>query len=224
MPITQWPLNERPREKLLLHGEKYLSDAELLAILVNTGVRGKTALDIARELLSEFGGLRAILQSHPQVIYQKRGLGKAKYALLKAAIELGRRYFDSHIEVGATLSDSEHTKRFLAHQLKNYPHEVFACIFLDNHNRMLRFEELFHGTLTEASVYPREVVKRGLLHNAAKIILVHNHPSGNPTPSDADHEITQLLKQALMLVDIVVIDHIIIGDKEHVSFAENGLL
>ncbi len=224
MSITHWPSSERPREKLLQLGAKNLSDAELLAIFVNTGVRGKTALDIARELLIDFGGLKKLLHSYPHEIYLKKGLGKAKYALLKAAVELGRRFLDSHIEPGETLNNSQRTGRFLAHQLKNYPHEVFACLFLDNHNRLICFEELFHGTLNEASVYPREVVKRALQHNAAKVIFAHNHPSGKAEPSHADREITERLKQALALVDIQVIDHIVIGQQETISFAEHGML
>jgi DNA repair protein RadC len=222
MPITHWPENERPREKLLQFGAKHLSDAELLAIFVNTGVRGKTALDIARELLIDFGDLKKLLQSYPHELYQIPGLGKAKYALLQAALELGRRFLDHDIAPGETLHDSQHTKQFLAHQLKNYSHEVFACLFLDNHNRLICFEELFRGTLTEAMVYPREVVKRGLLHNAAKIIFAHNHPSGDPTPSQADQEITLHLKQALALVDIQLVDHIVIGHRAMVSLAEWG--
>ncbi len=224
MPINHWPLNERPREKLLTFGAKNLSDAELLAIFVNTGVRGKTALDIARELLTTFGGLKKLLQSYPHEMYRQPGLGKAKYALLKAALELGRRFIDHDIQPGEALQDSQLTSRFLANQLKNYSHEVFACLFLDNHNRLICFEELFQGTLNEASIYPREVVKRALSHNAAKVILAHNHPSGNPTPSQADKEVTQRLKQALALVEVSVVDHFVIGQQGVISFAERGLL
>lgn len=224
MSITHWPPFERPREKLLLFGAKNLSDAELLAIFVNTGIRGKTALDIARELLISFNGLKKLLQGYPHDIYRQPGLGKAKYALLQAALELGRRFLDSDIQIGKVLNDSRLTRRFLSHQLKNYPHEVFACLFLDNHNRVLRFEELFHGTINEASIYPREVVKRALGHNAAKVIFAHNHPSGNPTPSDADQKMTALLKEALALIDVQVVDHLVIGHNETISFAEHGLL
>src|SRR5579872_4916886 len=224
MSITSWPPSERPREKLLSCGAKNLSDAELLAIFIHTGIPGKTALDIARELLITNGSLKKLLQSYPHEIYQQPGLGKAKYALLQAALELGRRFLDSDIQVGETLHDSQLTKRFLVHQLKNYSHEVFACLFLNNHNRLLGFEELFHGTLNEASVYPREVVKRALAHNAAKVIFAHNHPSGNTTPSDADLGMTQQLKQALALIDIRVIDHIVVGHKDTMSFAEHGLI
>ena len=224
MSITCWPLTERPREKLLRHGAYYLSDAELLAILIQTGIPGKTALDLACELLTESSGLKNLLQSSHHEICQKRGLGKAKYALLKAAVELGRRYLNSDIQVGKALNDSHLTKQFLANHLKHYDHEVFACVFLDNHHRLIHFEELFHGTLTEANIYPREVVKRGLAHQAAKIILAHNHPSGNPAASQADKDMTLLLKQALALVDIVIIDHIIVGSEGIVSLAEMGMI
>ncbi len=224
MTITNWPMAERPREKLLIRGAKYLSDAELLAIFLRTGIRGKTALDLARELLSEFGSLKKLLAAKPQHFCQKQGVGKAKYAIINAALELGRRYLNETLEMGETLSNSDVAKRFLASRLKDYPHEVFACLFLDSQHRVICFEELFHGTINETNVYPREVVKRGLAHNAAKIIVAHNHPSGNPTPSQADKEITQLLKQALALVDIQVVDHIIIGHNENLSLAETGVI
>lgn len=224
MAITHWPEDERPREKLLLRGAKNLSDAELLAIFLRTGIRGKTALDIARELLHEFGSLKKLLNATPIILGQKRGLGKAKYTALKAAVELGRRYLDEAVQIGETLNSSEVAKRYLANRLRDYPHEVFACLFLDSHHRMLGFEELFHGTINESNVYPREVVKRGLFHNAAKVILAHNHPSGDSTPSQADCDVTQLLKQALSLIDIQVIDHIIIGHQDTLSLVESGYI
>ncbi len=224
MTIANWPLTERPREKLLLHGAANLSDAELLAIFFCTGSRGKTALDIARELLQEHGGLKKIINTDPALLLQKKGLGKAKYAALKAAIELGRRYLEEDLPLGKPLTNSYLTKRFLANRLKDYPHEVFACLFLDNLNRIICYEELFHGTINESNVYPRELVKRGLKHNAAKVILAHNHPSGSPTPSESDQETTQLLQKALTLVSIQVIDHIVVGNNQTLSFAEVGLL
>lgn len=224
MTINKWPIAERPREKLLNLGEKYLSDAELIAIFFRTGIRGKTALDLSRELLSELGTLKKIFSTEPTYFYQKPGIGKAKFAMLKAAVELGRRYLNENIAPGELLNNSQATKNFFANRLKTYPHEVFACLFLDNHHRILGFEELFHGTLTEASIYPREIVKRCLAHNAAKIILAHNHPSGNPKPSQADREMTRILKEALALVDIHVIDHIVVGHNESLSFVEAGLL
>lgn len=223
MTISNWPISERPREKLLVQGAKHLSDAELLAILLQTGIRGKTALDMARELLSEFGNLKNVLTGASPAFYQKPGLGKAKYAMLKAALELGRRYSEEPLTINEVLTDSMQTKRCLAGRLKDYPHEVFACLFLDTQHRVLGFEELFHGTLNEANVYPREVVKLALAYNAAKVIFAHNHPSGNPMPSQADQAVTKLLREALSLVEILLIDHIVIG-KECLSFAEMGLL
>jgi DNA repair protein RadC len=224
MAITNWPAEERPREKLLLRGAKNLSDAELLAIFLHTGTRGKTALDMARELLSEAGSLKKLLNSSAEHLCQTLGFGKAKYAALKAAIELGQRYLDETVKIGEPLNSSNAAKRFLSQRLKDYPHEVFACLFLNSHHRLLGFEELFHGTINESNVYPREVVKRGLAHNAAKIILAHNHPSGNPTPSQADCDITLLLKQTLALVEIKVIDHIIVGHNDCLSLVESGYI
>lgn len=222
MPITDWPHEDRPREKLLSKGAQTLTDAELIAIFLQTGIRGKTALDIAKELLNEFGNLKKLIAS-PTLI-KKPGMGSAKLAALKAAVELGKRYSDENLVVGETLNSSQRTQKFLAQQLRHQANEVFACLFMDNHFRLIRYEALFHGTVNEASIYPREIVRMGLAHNAAKLILAHNHPSGYPIPSEADKEVTQLIKQALALVDITVVDHIIIGNPENFSFAEMGLL
>lgn len=222
--IKKWPITERPREKLLSHGPKTLSDTELLAIFLHTGIKGKTALDLAHELLRDVGTLKKLLHATPDYFYQIRGIGKAKLALLKAAFELGRRCLEETLPIGEKLNSSIQTKRFMLSRLGDYSYEVFACLFLDNRHRIIAFEELFRGTLTETSVYPREVIKRGLAHNAAKIILAHNHPSGDPSPSSADHEITHLLKKALSLIDIQVIDHVIVGNKICLSFAETGQL
>lgn len=224
MPITDWPEEDRPREKLLRRGSQALTDAELIAIFLQTGTRGKTALDMAKEWLHEFGSLKKCLSAPRAAILQKAGIGHAKYAALLAAIELGRRYGEETIALGETLKSSSITQRFLAAQLRHYPNEVFACLFMDTHFRLLHYEELFRGTINEANIYPREIVRRGLEYNAAKIILAHNHPSGRPTPSDADKEVTQLIKQTLALVDIDVVDHIIIGNPDHFSFAEAGLI
>jgi DNA repair protein RadC len=224
MTIAHWPLNEQPREKILSHGAKQLSDTELIAIFLRTGVRGKTAVDIARELLCEYGSLKKLFNADPEQLFQKRGLGKAKYAMLKAVIELGRRYLEEDITLGEPLNNSLLTKRFIINRLSDYQNEVFACLFLDIQNRMISFDELFYGTINEANVYPREVVKRALKHNAAKIILAHNHPSGSATPSQADVEVTQLLKKALALVEIPIIDHIIVGNQGCFSFAETGMV
>lgn len=224
MPITDWPREDRPREKLLSKGGRALTDAELIAIFLKTGTRGKTALDIAKELLVEYGDLKKLLRAPPQLLMQKQGMGHAKYATLRAAIELGRRYLEENIAAGEVLNNSRATQKFLADRLRDYANEVFACLFMDNHFRLIHFEELFHGTINEANIYPREIVRRGIAHNAAKIILAHNHPSGHSIPSAADREVTQLIKQALALVDIEIVDHIIIGKPDNFSFAEAGLI
>lgn len=224
MAITDWPLEERPREKLLIKGPAALSDAELLAIFLRTGVKGKTALDVARETLLEFGGLRPLLEADQSSFCQGLGLGKAKYVQLQATMEMGRRYLYETMLRGDALSSPSDTRAFLTSQLRGYEHEVFACLFLDNRHRVICFEELFQGTIDGASVYPREVVKRSLDQNAAAVIFAHNHPSGVAEPSRADEQITQRLKQALDLVGVRVLDHLIIGDGESVSFAERGLL
>lgn len=224
IPISDWPKSERPREKLLQFGAKYLSDAELLAIFLNTGIKGKNALDLSRELLIQIGGLKKLSQLSPVCFYQISGLGKAKFALIKAALELAQRCHDDTIQSAEILNNTQRTKRFLAKQLSHYSREVFACIFLDIHHRVLFYEELFYGTLTESCVYPREVVKQALMHNAAKIIFAHNHPSGNPYPSQADCDLTKQLQDALSLVDIQVIDHIVVGLTQQTSLMELGLL
>lgn len=224
MPITDWPHEDRPREKLMSKGEQTLTDAELIAILLKSGTRGKTALDLAKEMLNEFGNLKKLLSTPSQLLITKPGLGAAKYAALKAAIELGRRYLNEPLAIGSVLNNSRKTQKFLAEQLREHTNEVFACLFMDNHFRLIRYEELFHGTINEANIYPREIVRRGLAYNAAKIILAHNHPSGIPTPSIADKEVTLLIKQALSIMDIEVVDHIIVGNPENFSFAEAGMV
>lgn len=224
MAITDWPVHERPREKLLQRGSQALSDAELLAIFLRTGVVGKTAVDLARELLQSFGSLRALLEAEQREFCQSPGLGLAKYVQLQACLEMGRRHLEATLRRGDALTDPQATQRYLIARLRAYPFEVFSCLFLDNRHRVLTFEELFRGTIDGASVYPREVVKRALAHNAAAVILAHNHPSGVAEPSQADEMITRRLKEALALVDIRVLDHIIVGDGETLSFAERGLL
>lgn len=224
MKITLWPLTERPREKLFRYGVKALTDAELVAILLRLGTKGKTALDLARELLAQYGSLKKLLDAHPHHLAQLSGIGKAKCAILKAALELGYRCLEDGTQIGEKLASSLATQRYLAARLRAHTREVFACLFLTNHHQIIAFEELFQGTLTEANVYPREIVKTALAHNAAKVILAHNHPSGNPNPSQADKDITRHVKKILALVDIQVIDHIIIGQQENYSFAEAGLV
>ena len=224
MSIKDWPADERPREKLLAKGSGALTDAELLAIFLRTGITGKTAVDLARELLDQFGSLQALLNADQTQFCQGKGLGSAKYAQLQAVLEMARRHFVEILQRGDALTSPEATRAYLSAQLRGYSYEVFACLFLDNQHRIIQLEELFRGTIDGASVYPREVAKRALFHNAAAVIFAHNHPSGINEPSQADRNITDKLKQALTLFDIRVLDHFIIGDGEPYSFAENGLL
>ncbi len=224
MPINHWPATERPREKLLQRGSAALSDAELLAILLRSGVAGKSAVDLAREMLGRFGGLRALLDAEERDFCAVKGIGIAKYVQLQAVLEIGRRYLEAHLERTDPLTSPAHTRRYLTTRLRHYPHEVFAALFLDNRHRVITYEELFRGTIDGASVHPREVVKQALAHNAAALILAHNHPSGVTEPSGADRSLTQRLSEALSLVGIRVLDHFIIGDGEPYSFAEHGLI
>jgi DNA repair protein RadC len=224
MRITDWPASERPREKLLSRGAESLSDAELLAIFLRTGVRGKTAVDLARELLVEYGSLRVLLEADRERFNRTQGLGNAKYAQLQAVLEMARRHLRETLQRGNTLGNPSECRDYLAAQLRRYPYEVFACLFLDNQHRVIRFEELFRGTIDSTSVYPREVLRLALQLNAAAVIFAHNHPSGVCSPSNADRQITRKLVDALALLDIRVLDHFIIGDSEGYSFAEHGLL
>ncbi|HTM62867.1 MAG TPA: DNA repair protein RadC [Gammaproteobacteria bacterium] len=224
MTITSWPNYDRPREKLLARGEQALTDAELIAIFLRTGTRGKTAVDIARQLLADFGGIKNLMQAPFITLTNLHGIGASKYASLKAALELGRRCLTHQAEHGDTLNSSSKTRQFIADHLRHHASEVFACIFMDMHYRLIRFDELFYGSIHEAVVYPREIVRRGLLYNAARIILAHNHPSGIALPSEADKTVTSNIKQALALVDMKLIDHIIVGRQDTYSFAEDGLV
>ncbi len=223
IPIKHWPADERPREKLLLRGAEALSDAELLAIFLRTGTRGKTAVDLARELLHEFTGLRALFDADETRFCQANGLGQAKYTQMQAVLEMSRRYLRERMQRGDALTDPDAVRFYLTSKLRDAQSEIFACLFLDNRHRVIQYEELFYGTIDGASVHPREVVRKALQHNAAAVIFAHNHPSGVAEPSQADERITQKLKDALALIDVRVLDHFIIGDQV-VSFAERGLL
>ena len=224
MTIRDWPAGERPREKLLARGAASLSDAELLAIFLQSGTRGKSAVELARELLLRFRTLRDLVDAGQRDFCATAGLGPARYVQLKAALELGRRYLEETLKRDPPLKSPATTRRFLVSRLRAYPHEVFACLFLDNRHRVIAFDELFTGTIDGASVYPREVVKQTLRYNAAAVIFAHNHPSGVAEPSQADRHITRRLTEALALIDVRVLDHFVIGDEEAVSFAERGLL
>jgi DNA repair protein RadC len=224
MAIIDWLLEERPRERLLARGAESLSDAELIAIFLRTGVKGRSALDIARELLARFGSVSALFAADFTALSVTTGLGSAKCAQLVAVMEVARRALRETMSRGNALSSPRAVRDFLRLKLQNRPHEVFAAVFLDAQNRVLAVEELFRGTLTQTSVYPREVVKRALHFNAAALIFAHNHPSGVAEPSRSDEALTQALKQALALVDVKVLDHFVIGGGTAMSFAERGLL
>jgi DNA repair protein RadC len=224
MAITDWPADERPREKLLLRGPRFLSDAELLAVFLRTGTSRKTAVDIGRDLIRRFGSLRNLLESEPPAVLAQEGIGPAKYALLMASLELGRRHLEQTLAAGDLLTSPGMVRSFLRSRLRHRRHEVFAALFLDTQNRLLAFEELFQGTLDSCAVHPREVVKRAISLHAASVIFAHNHPSGHAEPSTADRQITDRLKSALALVDIRVLDHLVVGDSDIISLAERGWL
>ncbi len=224
MAITDWPADERPREKLLARGPASLSDAELLAIFLRTGVTGRSAVDLARELLVRFGSLRALVAASQEQFSSAHGLGPAKYVQLQAVIEMGRRVLAEDLRARDVLSDPAGTRRYLSAWLRDRDREVFAALFLDSQHRILTAEELSQGTLDAASVYPREVVKRALALGAAAVIFAHNHPSGVAEPSAADRLLTDRLRQALALVDVRVLDHFVVGEGAPVSFAERGWL
>ncbi len=223
MPITDWPASERPREKLLEQGAEVLTDAELLAIFLRTGVTGKTAVDLAQDLLVEFGSLRALLKADQARFCEAKGLGLAKYAQLQAVLEMSRRHLEEGVQRGQLIQNPKDVEQYLALKMREYPFEIFGCVFLDNQHRVIRFEEMFRGTISSASVYPREVLRKVMELNAAALILVHNHPSGCTEPSQADRVITQRLKQVMELIDVRILDHFIVGDQV-VSMAERGLL
>jgi DNA repair protein RadC len=222
MTLHQLPKDSMPREKLLSRGSHALSDAELLAIFLRTGIKGKNVIQLADDLLTEFGSLRALFSATNDEFCRHKGLGVAKYVQLQAVLEMSQRYLSETLQRGDSLSSPEHTKHYLMSMLRDRQREAFYILFLDNQNRVIADEVMFEGTIDAASVYPREVVKRALEHNAAALILAHNHPSGIAEPSQADRRITRRLSDALGLVDIRVLDHFVIGDGEVVSFAERG--
>jgi DNA repair protein RadC len=220
MAITDWIIDERPREKLLAKGPGALSDAELLAILLSIGKKGSTAIDLARELLTAFGGLKNLLEADQKTLCTHKGIGPAKYAQLQAPLEIIRRQLQKTLEHKDVLTNSTATKYYLTSHLHHHKREVFACLFLDNRNQVICYEELFYGTINNSTVHPREVVKKALACNAAAVILAHNHPSGISEPSPEDKNITKILSRALALVEIKVLDHIIVGDGRAISLLE----
>ncbi|WP_017901679.1 RadC family protein [Pseudomonas asplenii] len=224
MSIRDWPTAERPREKLLELGAASLSDAELLAIFLRTGVCGKSAVDLARHLLGQFGSLRSLLEAGQREFSRELGLGPAKFAQLQAVLEMARRHLAERLRRESVLESPRAVRDYLKAMLRHEAHEVFGCLFLDAKHRVLAFEALFRGTIDNASVYPRQVVKRALAHNAAALILCHNHPSGVAEPSHSDRLLTGRLRDSLELVDVRVLDHFIIGDGEPFSMMEHGMM
>ncbi len=224
MAITDWPASERPREKLLDSGVDSLSDAELLAIFLRVGTKGKSAVALSRDLLQTFGNLNNIFAADLQQISQVHGMGESKYCQLQAIFEMSRRALNEEIKAGDHLNAPEKVRNYLTLALGALKREVFMVLFLDAQNQVINHETIFEGTLTQASVYPREVLKRALHHNAAAVILAHNHPSGSTVASEADKALTTTLKEALALVDIKVLDHFIVAGNNMESFAELGLI
>ena len=224
MKITEWPKHERPREKLLANGAATLSDSELLAIFLRTGIKDCSAIDLARHLLAEFGNLRGLLGASEREFCHSKGLGQAKYAQLQACIEMGQRYLAESLDKVDAFNSAEQTQAYLIAKLRDQPNEVFAMLLLDSQYRLIKYRPMFYGTIDSASVYPRVLVKQALQDNAAAVILAHNHPSGVAEPSQADQSITKRIIDAFSLLDIKVLDHFVIGDGVAVSFAQRGLI
>jgi DNA repair protein RadC len=224
LTIRDWPESERPREKLLERGAQALSDAELIALLLGSGIKGRSAVDVARSLIAEFGSLREMLSAERRRWKGKLGIGPARYATLMASIEIARRHLREPLRTSSALTAPDCTRKFLLAQLRDRPYEVFCGLFLDNRHRLLAFEEIFRGTIDGASVHPREIVRLTLLYGAASVIVAHNHPSGVAEPSQADEGVTRRLRQALALIDVRLLDHLIVGDGRCFSFSEHGLL
>lgn len=222
MPIHDWPARERPRERLLSQGPQALSTAELLALLLGTGVKGRNAVELARDMVEHFGSLQALLGASLHEFSALRGLGSAKFAQLQTVMELARRTIEEQLSAGCTLNSPQAVKEYLRILFSSKRHEAFVVLFLDVKNRLIATRELFRGTLTHTSVYPREVVKEALGHNAASVMLAHNHPSGTPEPSDSDLLLTRALVQALALIDVRILDHFVVAGHLVHSFAEHG--
>lgn len=224
MNIREWPKHERPREKLLMQGAASLSNAELLAIFLRTGTQGVTAVQLAMQLLNDFGSLNTLMSSELDAFCEKKGLGVAKYAQLKAVLELSRRYLEEELKKPTQFHSAADTKYFLTSKLQHETREIFAVLLLDSQHQLIRYEAVFKGGLTSASVHPGELVKLALSNNAAAVVLAHNHPSGISEPSLADRQVTDRIKKAMALVDVKVIDHIVVGKGECTSFAQRGYL
>lgn len=224
MSIHQWPVEQQPREKLLTSGAQSLSDAELLAIFLRTGIKGCSAVDLARQLLQHFGSLTALFNASLDEFCQTKGMGTVKYVQFQAVLEMARRYYWEELLEKPMMNSAEEAGQFLLSQMAHLHREVFSCLFLDNQHKLISYEELFFGTINQSPVFPREIAKRAMQVNAAAVILAHNHPSGIAEPSIADKEITKCIRQALNVLDVRVLDHLVVGRKAVYSFAGNGLL
>lgn len=224
MAIMDWPAAERPREKLLSSGARSLSDAELLAVFIRTGVKGKTAVDLGRDLLDQFDGIRGLINASKEAFGDIAGLGDAKYAALQAVFELSRRAILEPLKRDSALTRPQDTRNYLLSILAHEQREVFWCLFLDNQHRVIASEALAYGTIDQANIYPREVIKACISRNACAVIFAHNHPSGSDQPSQADRNITRRLRDALALIDVRTLDHLIIAGNQTTSMAELGLI
>jgi DNA repair protein RadC len=224
MAIHEWPVGERPREKMLERGPSALSDAELLAVIIGSGTQGRSAVDVGREVLKEFGSIREFLTADRKRCLSQLGIGPVRLLMLQAALELARRHHLDEIRRSPALSTPGSVGVYLLSRLRDLPYEVFCCLHLDNRHRFIAFEELFRGTLDGANVHAREVARQVMHHNSAAVIIAHNHPSGVAEPSEADLRITQRLRHSLGLINVRVLDHVVVGDGVCVSFAERGLL
>jgi DNA repair protein RadC len=224
MAIHEWPIAERPREKMEERGPSALSDAELLAVIIGSGTRGRSAVDVGRDVLKEFGSIRQFLTADRRQCLKQLGIGPVRLLILQAALELARRHHLDHLRAGPALSTPNNASAFLLSHLRDLPYEIFCCLHLNSRRRLIAFEELFRGTVDGASVHVREVARQVMLHNSTEIIFAHNHPSGVAEPSDADLQITQRLREGLGLLNVRVLDHIVVGDGVCVSMADRGLL
>lgn len=224
MSIKCWPVSERPRERLLNQGAAALSDAELLAIFLRTGSARHSAIDMARQMISQFGGLINLLNANQQDLLDCHGMGTAKVAHLMAALELGRRYVGQQLQQQSQLNEPALVKQYFAQQLRYEPREVFAAMFLDSQLRLIQFEKIFYGSMTQCSVHIREIIRLAMSHRAVNLIVAHNHPDAPASPSNADRQLTRQLAQACQLLEVHLIDHVIVGQDRILSFAEEGLM
>jgi DNA repair protein RadC len=224
MKISEWPENERPRERLLARGPQTLSDSELLAVLIGCGKRGLTAVDVARQLIKDFGSMSDFLRADKRRCLEQFGIGPAHYASMQAALELARRHYGHAVRSDSSVENPAEMRSFVLTQLRDKPYEVFCVLHLDVHYRLMAFQELFRGSTDSAGIYPREVVREVMTRNAFAVILAHNHPSGTAEPSQADRLVTRRIRDALALIEVKVLDHLVVGDTRVVSFADRGLI